>query len=121
MARSNSGNARVIINLIFLLIRCYWIWQWFPLWVQAPLQIVGLYYVVVWYIYFIPLYYKDIVIVLETNDYDGTELFLGSAIAIGVPILFCFLYVNTLNKVYASLSDIFGAYHSYFEVHTHQD
>eukprot|EP00483_Globobulimina_turgida_P008741 UN08759 len=119
MAR-RSGSGAAIVELLFLIIRFYWVWQLCPIWIQAPLQCVAIYYIVIWYLYFIPLYYKDVMDVFAFDDWDGTEIILGGLIVSGVPILFYFLYFNTLNKVYASISDIFGTYQSYFGEAPHE-
>lgn len=107
MSRRNSIKA--IIDLIFLLIRFYWLWELCPMWIQSPLQCVAIYYIFAWYLQFIPLYYKEIIDAYEYADYDGTEMCLGAMIFIITPILFYFLYLDTLNKVYASIVDIYEA------------
>eukprot|EP01084_Bolivina_argentea_P173612 300732_1 len=117
---SNSGSIGAIIELLFLIIRFYWVWQLCPIWIQAPMQCVALYYIVIWYLYFIPLFYKDILDVMVFEDWNGLELLLGFLIVLGTPILFYFLYVNTLNKVYATIVDLFGAYHSHFAESPHE-
>ena len=112
MAR--KGNVGAIIILIFCMLKFYWLWELCPVWVQAPLQCVAMYYIVSWYIYFIPMFYNEALEGYQLNDYDAMELMLETLFVFGVPFLVTYLYYNTLNKVYASATDIFGVYHSYF-------
>ena len=114
MPRRTSGNVGIIIDLIFCMIKFYWLWELCPVWLQAPLQCVAVYYVATFYFYFIPLYYKDVMNGYLFDTDHGVEMMLESLFAIGTPILFYFLYTNTLNKIYQSIMDITGAYTSYF-------
>ena len=104
MARSSLGSIRGIVNLVLLLIRLYALWQFCPIWIQAPIQCVTLYYILTWYMYFVQLFYNDCINGLD--EYDNMEIVLTSLAALGVPILFYFLYINTLNKIYTSFMDL---------------
>lgn len=115
---SRRGNIGSIIRLILCLIQYYWVWELCPIWVKTPLQCVALYYMAVWYFYFISSFYKD-VMYGDIDEYDGTLLFLSGLAALGVPILFYFVYLNTLNKIFLTIQDIIGGYHSYFIENAH--
>ncbi len=118
MAR--KGNIGAILDLIFCMIQFYWVWQLCPIWVKTPLQCVALYYVVTWYFYFISSFYKDL-INGYVSEYDGSLLFLTILILFGVPILFYFLYLNTLNKIYWTIQDLTQGFHSYFVDDPHHE
>ena len=55
----------------------------------------------------------------DIDEYDGALLCLSGLAVFGVPILFYFLYLNTLNKIYQTMQDMIGGYHSYFIDESH--
>ena len=105
--RSGSGNIGLIIEGLFLLIRLYSLWILFPEWVHAPLQVVMLYYTATYYIKWIPTFYNDAMDGFIDVD-DGWIILLECSVAFIVPILFYFLYINTLNKLYGCINGLVG-------------
>ena len=118
MAR--RGNIGAILNLIFCLIQYYWVWEMCPIWVKTPLQCIALYYIVIWYFYIVTSFYKDS-INGDLSEYDDSLLLLTWLAIIGVPILFYFVYINTLNKIYLTIQHAINGYYSYFVDGTYID